>query len=499
MFWMNGRRARVHESESGDLLISHAGQERHFRPQFDFARAVRAFEAFSERYGEDFFDPDEGIDWFPAIQYFLFQKYVLPSVLYGDALRYIESNGLQPRFSGGTRLRVLCRIRQRNSVFDRLVFALAWRIERGLIAFHNRWICSDYGEMFFQYSADEMRLKALRAEMARRRKGVTAIGGDFRTTLKYFFSREYFLVATTRHDPLGPCKDEDILLLLGHAVVSQARRQMYRKTFRARPTGPRFYGIDDPLYLFPLLFALNRCGVQSVGFQHGLYSRNDFGYAVRRCSRFEWYDKLVVWDVFWAEAYRRINPYYPAESVLAGIGSEQFDVEPTPNPDNRHVLCMYERFLDVGEYVFFLRALIRGGFHITMKMRPESTVRDLAAEYGLTDDEMSHVDIAEHIDGELLGRVSVIAGCKTSLLYSLLPAGRPVWIFETSYHYLEQVLSLHNVRKIKKIEADQLADIYTLSVFEYQQMPQSTFNLSDGVEGVMSQLDNVVDPSNSQP
>lgn len=497
MSWFGGRRAHVQELESGELLISHAGQQVRFAPRFDFGRAVKMFETFSECHGGDFFDSDDGIDWFPAIQYFLFQKLVLPSILYGDALRYLEDNRLRPRFSGGDRFRLLYQIRRRNSAFKRFALSFAWRVERALISFHNRWLCRDFGEMFFQYSADEMRLKALRRELAKRRRGLTAIGGGFRVVLRYFFRRDYFLVATTRFDPLGDFKEEDLLLNVAHGAVSQARRQMamYLRIFHARKVGPRFYGIDDPLYLFPLLFALNRSGVQTVGFQHGLYSQNDFGYAVRRCSRFEWYDKLVVWDRFWAGVYHRINPYYPAGSILVGIGSEQFDAPPTPNPNNRHVLCMYERFLDVEGYVYFLRALISAGFHLTVKMRPESSVSDLAAEYGFTREEMEHIDICDHIDGELLSRVSLIAGCKTSLLYSLLSVGRPVWVFESSYHYLEQVLALDNVHIVKAEDVVRLTELYERSVAEHNRTTPEKFDLTKALNHVMGQLDDACVPS----
>lgn len=491
MLLYGSRRVHVHEMESGELLISHAGQQVRFPPRFDFGLAVQTFEAFSERHGSDFFDPDEGIDWFPAIQYFLFQKLVLPSVIYGDALRYLEINRFKPRFSGGDRFRVFFHIRRRNSVVNKLALLFAWWAERMLISIHNRWLCRDFGEMFFQYSADEMRLKALRRELTKHRRGVTAIGGGFRVVLQYFFRRDYFLVATTRYDPIGDYREKDLLLTVAYAVASQARRQMktYLRVFYVRKVGPRFYGIDDPLYLFPLLFALNRSSVQTVGFQHGLYSENDFGYAVRRCARFEWYDRLVVWDRFWAEVYHRINPYYPAGSILIGIGSEQFDAAPTPNPNNRHVLCMYERFLDVEKYVYFLKALIRAGFRLTVKMRLESSVSDLAAEYGFTKEEMEHIDICDRIDGELLSGVSLIAGCKTSLLYSLLSAGRPVWIFETSYHYLEKVLALDNVHIIKTDDVGRLTDLYERSIAEHHPTMPERFDLTKALDQVIDQLD----------
>jgi len=472
MFIFNHRRADVHEGESGELLITHAGHQMHFQPHFsDFGMAVGMFETFSELHGKDFFNPAEGIDWFPAIQYFLFHKLVVPSVLYHDAIDYLEGQQLQPSFSGGTRFSTFYHIRRRNSLFRRVLLRLAWSFERLLIGFHNRWICRDFGEMFFQYSEDEMRLKALRHEMTKIRSGVTAIGGGFRTVFKFFFRRDYFLVTTVRYDPLIDYHQNNLIMATARAVVSQARRQvdLYLRLFRARKIGRRFYGIDDPLYLFPLLFALNRSGVETVGFQHGLYSKNDFGYAVRSCSSFEWYNKLAVWDGFWGKAYQRVNPYYPADSILVGIGCEQFNTTLTPNPNNRHVLCMYERYLDVCEYVYFLKALIREGFLLTIKMRPQSLVSDLRSEYGFTSEEMEHINICNQIDGELLSRISLIAGCKTSLLYSLMSVGRPVWIFETSYHYLEQIVALDGVHVIKKQDAGRLGEIYRLSINDYCQ------------------------------
>lgn len=468
MLWIKKQIAKVYEFESGDLLISHAGKKVLFRPNFDFYTAVKRFEDFSESYGRSFFNEKDGIDWFPAIQYFLFHKFVLPSVLYKDALAYIEMNKLVPFFDGGSKFRVFYRVGGKSSFFHKTVYRIAWKIERYLIEIHNRYICREYGEMFFQYSAEEMRLKSIRAEIKKLTMGLTAIGGDFRTIIKHFFNQKYFFVVTTRHDLIKSTDEGDAIFLIAEGLISQMRLQiaMYQRIFDKRSPGPRFFGIDDTLYLFPLLFVLNRLGVKTVGFQHGLYSTNDFGYAVRSCVKFEWYSKLVVWDNFWKKVYCKINPYYPEDSVFIGVGHEQLKIKLTPNPNNRCILCMYELFLNVDEYSYYLKALISSGFRIIIKLRPQSNLKDIATEYRLTDLEMLNVELVDEIDTQLISRVSIIAGCKTSLLYSLINVNRPVWIFETSYHYLEEVINSGGIQLIKKNDIKKLEDIYKKSINE---------------------------------
>lgn len=491
MLWLKKQIAMVHEFESGDLLIFHSGKKILFRPNFDFSTAIKRFEVFSETHGQDFFDEKEGVDWFPAIQYFLFHKYLLPSVVYKDALLYIEKNSLWPFFSGGSKFRLLYRITSKTSALLRFFYETAWNIERCLIEIHNRYICHEYGEMFFQYSADEVRLKLIRSEISKYRVGLTAIGGDFRTILKYFFNRKYFFVATTRHNLIDHRDDRDFLILIGIGLISQMRCQinMYKRIFDKSSIGPRFYGIDDPLYLFPLLFVLNRVGVETIGFQHGLYSSNDFGYAVRSCKQFEWYSKLVVWDAFWKKVYCKINPYYPEDSVFIGVGHEQLTIKLTPNPNNRCILCMYELFLNVDEYSYYLKALINSGFRIIIKLRPQSNLKDIATEYRLTNLEMLNVELVDEIDTQLISRVSIIAGCKTSLLYSLINMNRPVWIFDTSYHYLEEVINSGGIKLIKKNEIKQLEKIYKESIArEFQAFTEESDTKK--ISNLLRELDN---------
>lgn len=483
----------MHEYESGEVEITYSDKTIKFKPNFEFLKAVEIFEQYSARFGKNYYDEETDIDWFPAIQYFLFHKFLFPSLLYADAIKYITENKLRPKFTGGTRLLTLYRIIQKRSFVSRLALQILWRVELILTYIHNRWICKFYGDMFFQYSDKEMRLQKLQDKMASYRTGVIAIGGGLKVLKKHFFNRRFLIVIPVRYHPLNNVSNEDILNSLAICTIAESRRQFnsYQNLFRKRPAGKNFYGIDDPLYLFPLLFSLNRNNVSTIGFQHGLYSNNDFGYAVRNCVKFEWFNRLVVWDEFWANVYNRINPYYNGNSIFSGMGVEQFDLNFSPNPDNKRVLCMYERFLNIEEYVFYLKSLINAGFFLVIKMRPESSVTDIATEYGFSEQEMKSISVCDKITDDLIAQISLIAGCKTSLLYSLLNSGRPVWIFRTTYHYLEQLKGLDTISYIDRKDIPNLSDIYNESIKAVQQVQSAKQDYSSDLDMVLKRVTSV--------
>ncbi len=475
----------VEELDNGSVTLHFSEGAKHYKPCLDFQKALALFDQFSQRYTVAFFDETTQIDWFPPIQYFLFYKIFWPYVIYEKVLEQILNDKVRVTFNKKGRVYVLYTLFRRKTKLRLVYQGMLYALERMLVYLHNCYVAKDRANMLFRYDKNDFRIPDLIAYVKQNFDYVETVGGGIQTVVKQYWDSNSFFVIISRYCSMGGSDLEQVALNTAHSLIAQSQKQyaLYRKILSKKPKATCLLGVDDPLYLFPLILAAHRSGLKTIGFQHGLYGKNHIGYAVKHARQFEWFQWLVVWDDFWKKVFLGNNRFFPADKVISGVQSKKYDFTLKPNPNNRKILCMYERFLDISEYMLYLKTIIAKGFTIVLKLRPGTCHTELRLEYPFTEQEISAVELVETLDQSILDGVAIIAGVKTSLLYDMLFLDRPLWIFHSSYHYLDEVMQIPKVKVVKPEDLNNIDDIYQQSL-----LISSSYKVSSDVSTVEEAL-----------
>jgi hypothetical protein len=227
----------------------------------------------------------------------------------------------------------------------------------------------------------------------------------------------------------------------------------------------RFYGFDDCNgYVFPLLYACQQWGIRTVGHQHGAYVARHAGYVMPgiRKEDYRWFDKLIVWGEYWKKHLLRVSDVYVPDMIV--IGSNKF------TPDYRHdlssdssrkrILVPYEFAANTYKVGMYITKLIELGYDVYFKPRADERVEDQLEAYCLSREIAQKIRLVDRVDRELMQRIDIVAGTMTTLVYELLPFEKIVWVFETEYRHLEDLVEDGLAHKVRLEDLGYLRDRY---------------------------------------
>lgn len=450
----------VEEMRNGNVRISSRHGEKVYEPNYDFSDALNKYYLITED-AKDMYD--DGYDWFSCSQYFLLQKVIWPYVAYRDVLEILLSETKPIKFNKKGKVFTLYEIFRRKGRWDRLKFFAFAAIERSIQYTHNRFVTKLNGILFFRYSVNDYRVEEVASYLKESERITYVSSAGVREWMKFFFRDDVLFVLSNRFFVNVRGSLDVMVKATLESLVRESKKQKkaYDRLLNSGHNLKGFVGIDDVLFIHPLLFSLKEKSIVSVGFQHGLYGRKSIGYAVESGRKnYAWFDFLVVWDTFWKKVFLTNNSNFEEEKIFVGVKSEFYNFRKTNNPKNRTVLVMYESFVDLDDYRNFMKGLTSKGFKLVVKLRPGVSIEEFQNLYEIPD----KVETVYEMTQDLIDRVSVVLGAKTSLLYHLLTANRPIWILETQYHYLDEVLELSEVVRLAPSDIDNIEEIYDYSV-----------------------------------
>jgi hypothetical protein len=92
-------------------------------------------------------------------------------------------------------------------------------------------------------------------------------------------------------------------------------------------------------------------------------------------------------------------------------------------------------------------------------------LEDQLQAYYLGED-MDKIEIVETISPEIMAEVDVIAGTQTTLLFDLLPYNKPVWILETCFRLMYDMVEDGFARLIKEEDMGRIDEIYQEEIMQ---------------------------------
>jgi len=226
-----------------------------------------------------------------------------------------------------------------------------------------------------------------------------------------------------------------------------------------------FYGFDDCNgYVFPLLYACQESGIKTVGHQHGAYVKRHAGYVMDGIekSSYRWFDTLVVWGEYWKEQLLRISNVYQSEMIVTGSNkiSWRYDLKDGSRRGRKSILIPYEFLTNTFKVGQYMAAFIDLGYSVFFKPRSDERLEDQLEAYCLSQEHLSKVTIVTKLDGEFMKGIDIVAGTMTTLIFELLPFNKIVWILETEYRHLEDLVESGLAHKVRYQDLGALDDHY---------------------------------------
>jgi len=226
-----------------------------------------------------------------------------------------------------------------------------------------------------------------------------------------------------------------------------------------------FYGFDDcNEYIYPLLYALKKQGVRSIAHQHGAYVKRHAGYIQEGISKgdYEWFDKIIVWGNYWKNQLLNNSTVYSPDNFI--IGSNKFklieNVMINVHRDPKNILIPYEFVGNTALIGKYIEKFLFNGFNIFFKPRPDEKIEDQIEAYCLSEESIKKIIIADQYDADLINKIDIVAGTMTTLVFETLPYNKIIWILDTEYNHLFDLVDQGLAHQIKLEEVENLDEKY---------------------------------------
>jgi len=454
---------RLREGRTGILELESDGGRRRFIPHCD-QDADRAllleFQELTDSQGVPLKANyhAEGYNWYPTTVSFLYWYVFWPFVKYEPLVRDWAEGRTKFEWDGFGSFRSLIELLSADTPKR----SLATRLHYLLMKWSNRAVLrrNRADILFFRFARKDFRTVEIRqaldalgaqyldvAPAPSTRELLSSLlrgGGDYHFSQPPPMNRGNRFGHTYALDHLDPLKRK-----LFAAAIRAIERSItsclveYRDHERALRgcTATTFYGLDDVNgFVFPILYACRARGMRTIGHQHGAYVKRHAGYRMEGIEPkdFVWFDRVIVWGEYWREKMWRDSTAYPPDFFI--VGSNKFSSIPAPAGaiprQPKTVLVPYEFLANttkVGEYIERLVAL---GYRVFFKTRPDEDPADQLDAYGLSPACRRQIEITATLDAGIVEEIDIIAGTMTTLIYEMLPYNKIIWIFDTEFRHL---------------------------------------------------------------
>jgi len=486
----------VREGNTGILYISGNGKdEERYIPDCDLEKTrllLLEFQELKDNRGNQLKDNYKfgDYDWYPSMVSFLYWHIFFPYVKYMPILKNVFDKKITVDFQNKADFYSINNIVNGDSKRIRikdLIFYSLLRINNRLVL---RWF--PYGLMFFRFSFDDFRSTEIRKELDNLDiKYIQIVPlGRIKDVLKYLLMKKpyyyyggmsfkkYFAIT---YDLNGFESNKKILFqkaisILEKTISAYIREYKVHSKNISQSKVKVLYGFDDCNgYIFPLLYALKKNGIYTIGHQHGAYAKRHAGYIMEGISRenYKWFDKVIVWGKYWKELLLDHSKVYTPDLFEIGSNKFKFDYSFIDNKreSTKNILIPYEFVGNTYKIGKYIEKFIKLGFTIYFKPRPDEIIEDQLAAYCLSKEAQNKIIIANKLDRDLITKIDIVAGAMTTLIYEMLPYNKIIWILDTEYKHLHDLVDNGLAHIIKLNDLENLDEKYfkktTIDVEEF--------------------------------
>ncbi len=456
-------------------LVNEHGDTEAYQPDYDLNKARDLLFEFYELETtngikiKDAFQKED-IDWFPTAVSFVYWQVFYQYVKYSSLVQgYLDADMRFEFKSPGRFSNLIKSIDASNDRSTRCLSTLLRRLYHGTIQLRNRMIVRKKGDiLFFRYGISDFRTKELLESLSNKFKITQVTHVSAKDIIKHFFDPQlYFSTAAQPGTDFAftlPENSAPIFKVALNAIstVINGHLSGYRSHSRVmhKLQYKLFFGIDDTNVIYPLLYSAQDAGMKTLGIQHGIYTRLHESYILNGIERYRWFDNVLVWGEYWKKIILRASSTFKEGFHILASNKTTFNYAILPkNGKAKTILIPYEFITDsikIGQYI---RKFIDKGFEVYFKPRPDERIEDQIHSYYLGE-MREKLHIIETIGPAVMSRIDVVAGTYSTILFDLLPYGKPVWILDTSFHLMYEMVEDGFARLIKEEDMENINNIY---------------------------------------
>jgi hypothetical protein len=482
---MNHNTIKVREGNTGILyILNWEGNEERYIPNYDLNIArelLLEFQQLRDIEGNCIKDNYwmDGYNWYPTIINYLYSQVFFAYVKYKLIIDKIINN----------KLTVICENRGNFYNLVSLVTGIKdgnyikKRIFNFLIRVNNNLIIRKYktGLLFFKFTPDDFRTANIKKILDEQDiPYIEVIGPEKKLLLSNIFSRKaYYFYGGISFKNIF--KDNKYLINSSDAnknylfcqaikkielIISSFINEYKLHNITLNNTNYKvFYGIDDTQIVYPLLYACKKNNIRTITHQHGAaYNRLHASYVMEGINKdqYKWFDEIIVWGNYWKDHLLSISNVYSAEMFVIGSNLFNFTYRHNNknNSFNRNILIPYEFLTNTYKVGRYITKLIDLGYNIYFKPRVDENVNDQIKSYCLSKEYEDKIKIVHEITPGFLNKIDIVAGTMTTLIYQLLPYHKIIWVLETEYRYLDDLVEDGYARKVRYEDLERLDESY---------------------------------------
>lgn len=474
---MNSKNIKIYDVKEGDsgvlYLTDQYGNTEKYQPDCDLDKTQELlYEFYQLKTNKGTLVKDSFVidsrDWFPNTVCTLYWQYFFQLVKYRKIIdKYIENEIAFSNISSGRFKKLILLI---DGVSDNILKKYAKNFYHKIICLRNHLMVRKNGDiLLYKYTIDDFRVKEISQELESEYNILNICWVDKKNVLKNLFNRDIFYYSLP-----SPIVENKVQIVNEPSFIfSQAIRLVQStiktqiiaknniaKTFRLL-NYKLFLGLDDANVVYPLLYSSKEVGIRTVGIQHGLYARRHEAYILNSIDCYDWYENVIVWGKYWKDIVVKNSRLFSNDYHLVGSNKHTYKVGMSNynESNNKTILIPYEYVADtikVGEYI---KKLIDCGFEIYFKLRTDR-ITDVQIKAYELDDYESKIHIINDISPSIMDKIDIVAGSMTTLLFDLLPYKKPIWVFDTSFRLLYDMVEADMARLITEADMAEIENIY---------------------------------------
>jgi hypothetical protein len=185
---------------------------------------------------------------------------------------------------------------------------------------------------------------------------------------------------------------------------------------------------------------------------------------------------VLVWGEYWKSNLLKNSRLYSNTYHIVSSNKHHYDYKYLPKKGKNKVILLPFEFLSdsikVGEYV---KKFIKAGFKILFKPRTDELLQDQLNSYFL-DEFKDKIEIIDVLTPETMAEVDIIAGTQTTLLFDLLPYDKPIWILESSFRLMYDMVEDGFARLITESDMQRIDEIFEEAISNEKKVNPEYFN-----------------------
>jgi len=471
------KRYSIKEGNTGILeMMDDAGNVEIYQPDYDLDKAqslLYEFYNIPTSSGMNVKDAltREGIDWFPTSISMLYWQYFYQVVKYRPLLeKYLLGQVEFKNISPGKFYNLIQIILESQGKDKGIFKKLIRKMYGSIIQIRNTFIPNKQGDLlFFRYGLDDFRTEELLEQLENKYKVLQVTGVSYKKVISNFFNRSVYILPLVQ-----PSKNNSVLLnhddtdlVFKYAIFfAESVVNTHRYNYGVNLANFKhfeyklFFGLDDANTVYPLIYAAQDVGIKTLGFQHGVYARRHEAYVMQGIEKYRWYDNVLVWGEYWKSNLLKNSSLYSSTYHIVSSNKNYYDYKYLPKKGkNKVILIPYEFLSDsikVGEYV---KTFIKAGFKILFKPRTDELLQFQLKAYFL-DEFKDKIEVINVLTPETMAEIDIIAGTQTTLLFDLLPYNKPIWILETSFRLMYDMVEDGFARLITEGDMQRIDEIF---------------------------------------